>query len=79
MGLGRPDLEGWLAGASETPGSWWVDWNAWLKERSGELVPARTPGATLGAIEPAPGSYVRVRFDRPPEPPQAESVELKRA
>lgn len=61
--MSSPDLDGWVAGAVETPGSWWVDWDAWLKQRSGDMVPARTPGATLGAIEPAPGSYVRVRFD----------------
>jgi polyhydroxyalkanoate synthase len=58
-------LEEWLKGAEETPGSWWPDWDAWLKQRSGKLVPARIPGAKLGAIEPAPGSYVKVRFDAP--------------
>ncbi len=57
-------LEDWLAGAEETPGSWWVDWDAWLKTRSGRLVAPRAPGARTGAIEPAPGSYVRLRFDR---------------
>ena len=51
--------------AVEIPGSWWPDWDAWLKERSGKLVPAQGPGAKLGAIEPAPGSYVKVRFDAP--------------
>ena len=45
------------------PGSWWPDWDAWLKARSGRQVPAREPGARLGVIEPAPGSYVKVRFD----------------
>jgi len=58
-------LEAWLRTAEETPGSWWVDWDAWLKKRSGRLVAARTPGAVLGVIEEAPGSYVRVRFDKP--------------
>jgi len=58
-------LEAWLAKAEETPGSWWPDWDAWLKARSGRLVAAREPGARTGAIEPAPGSYVKVRFDRP--------------
>jgi len=66
----KPDMsaaavEEWLDGAEETPGSWWPDWHDWLKERSGKLVAARTPGATLGAIEAAPGSFVRVRFDEP--------------
>ncbi len=62
--LTPPTLEEWLKGAEETAGSWWPDWDAWLKQRSGRAVPARVPGAKLGTIEPAPGSYVRVRFDR---------------
>ncbi|MGD2132460.1 MAG: class I poly(R)-hydroxyalkanoic acid synthase [Maricaulaceae bacterium] len=54
--------EAWLEGASETPGSWWPDWKKWLARRSGEKVPARDPEAgPLKAIEPAPGSYVKVR------------------
>ncbi len=57
-------LEYWLPDAVETAGSWWPDWDAWLKERSGRLVAAREPGAKLGTIEPAPGSYVKVRFDQ---------------
>ncbi len=61
--MSQPSLETWLNGAEETPGSWWPDWDAWLKARSGRRVPAREPGAKLGAIEPAPGSYVKVRFD----------------
>jgi polyhydroxyalkanoate synthase len=63
--IAQPSLEAWLKGATETPGSWWPDWNDWLKKRSGRLVAARTPGARLGTVEPAPGSYVRVRFDSP--------------
>ena len=63
--LSAPSIEEWLEGATETPGSWWPDWDAWLKARSGKLIPAREPGAHLGTIEAAPGSYVRVRFDAP--------------
>ena len=62
--MSKPTLEAWLEGAEETPGSWWPDWDAWLRKRSGKLVDARVPGAKLGAIEPAPGSYVKVRFDQ---------------
>ncbi|MEX2518348.1 MAG: class I poly(R)-hydroxyalkanoic acid synthase [Paracoccaceae bacterium] len=57
------DLEGWLDGAEEVSGSWWPDWDRWLAARSGKRIAARKPGAKLGVIEPAPGSYVRVRFD----------------
>jgi polyhydroxyalkanoate synthase len=60
-----PSLEAWLDGAEETAGSWWPDWDAWLKTLSGRQVAARAPGARLGVIEPAPGAYVKVRFDRP--------------
>ncbi len=56
-------LEGWLAGAVETPGSWWGDWDAWLAALAGTTVDARQPGAKLGIIEPAPGAFVKARFD----------------
>lgn len=62
-GLRQETLEEWLEGAKEVEGSWWPDWDKWLSKHSGRQVAARTPGATLGALEPAPGSYVRVRFD----------------
>ncbi|MFN3261161.1 MAG: PHA/PHB synthase family protein [Pikeienuella sp.] len=62
-GVEPPTLEAWLDGAEERPGSWWPDWDRWLSERSGERAPARAPGERLGVIEPAPGSFVRVRFD----------------
>ena len=57
------DLEKWMDGAQEHPGSWWPDWEAWQKGHSGEMVPARTPGdGKLKVIEDAPGSYVKVRY-----------------
>ncbi|HMR30198.1 MAG TPA: class I poly(R)-hydroxyalkanoic acid synthase [Geminicoccaceae bacterium] len=57
-----PDAEEWLAGATHHEGSWWNDWAAWNAERSGAMVDARVPGAGgLPALEPAPGSYVKVR------------------
>ena len=69
--MSKPTLDEWLAGAEETAGSWWPDWNAWLKARSGRQVPAREPGTRLGVVEPAPGSYVKVRFDAPAALPAA--------
>jgi polyhydroxyalkanoate synthase len=55
-------LEAWMAGAVEHPGSWWPDWSAWLKARSGKQVPARDPKAgPLAVIEDAPGAFVKVR------------------
>jgi polyhydroxyalkanoate synthase len=54
-------LEAWQEGAEEHPGSWWPHYAAWLEKYSGGLVPAREPGATLGTIEDAPGSYVKAK------------------
>ncbi|MEO1651483.1 MAG: class I poly(R)-hydroxyalkanoic acid synthase, partial [Pseudomonadota bacterium] len=58
----RPEtLQEFIDTATETPGSWWHHWMAWLGPKSGVKIAARTPGARLGTIEDAPGSYVRVR------------------
>ncbi len=54
-------LAEWEATATETPGSWWPYWIAWLNERSGGWTIPRQPGQTLGVIEDAPGSYVRAK------------------
>jgi polyhydroxyalkanoate synthase len=54
-------LEDWLKTAKETPGSWWPHWNSWLARHSGGWVDARQPGAKLGVIEDAPGSYVKAK------------------
>ncbi len=57
-----PALDAWREDAVERPGSWWPDWNAWLARRSGPKVAARiVGGGGTAVIEPAPGSYVRVR------------------
>ncbi|MCW0233368.1 MAG: class I poly(R)-hydroxyalkanoic acid synthase [Ferrovibrio sp.] len=57
------NVEDWIKGAREYPGSWWDDWDAWLSEKSGDKVPARKPGdGKLKVIEPAPGSYVKKRI-----------------
>ncbi|WP_156376958.1 MULTISPECIES: class I poly(R)-hydroxyalkanoic acid synthase [unclassified Brevundimonas] len=52
----------WQAKAVEHPGSWWNHWADWLHDKSGGWVPARDPKkGPLPAIEPAPGSYVKVK------------------
>lgn len=63
-GMRAADLDEWMGGADETAGSWWPDWDEWLAKNSLRKVPARTPGAVNGVIEAAPGSYVKVRFDK---------------
>jgi polyhydroxyalkanoate synthase subunit PhaC len=58
-------LEAFLAGATETKGSWWPDWIEWIRGISADEIPAkgaRVPGkGKLKAIEDAPGSYVKAR------------------
>ena len=62
---GASTLAAFIAGATETKGSWWPDWRAWLAPRSGAQLPAsgaRLPGqGAMPAIEDAPGHYVRSR------------------
>lgn len=61
---GAANLEDWLKGATEHPGSWWPDWAEWISERSGAKVKAPTPGSgKLKVIEDAPGRYVRMKAD----------------
>jgi len=58
-------LAAFVAGATETKGSWWPDWIVWLADKGDNLVDAkgaRIPGTgPLKALEPAPGSYVKCR------------------
>lgn len=55
-----PDsLEAFVAGATETKGSWWPDWIGWIAPQSGTQVPARVPA---NPIEDAPGRYVKERI-----------------
>ena len=55
-------LAEWQAQAAEHPGSWWNHWADWLHEKSGDWIAARDPKTgPLKPIEPAPGSYVKVK------------------
>ena len=58
-------LDEFIAGATETKGSWWPDWFDWLKAHGKKTVKAggaRIPGeGKLKAIEDAPGRYVKTR------------------
>ena len=54
-----------VAGASETPGSWWPHWVQWIAQQDGAKVAVtgkRMPGSVGDKVlEDAPGSYVKAR------------------
>jgi len=55
-------FDDWLAGASEHPGTWWLDWIKWIETQAPEKVPAREPGdGKLTPLCDAPGEYVLVK------------------
>lgn len=54
--------ENWLDEASYQEGSWWPNWQEWIKQHAGEKVDARKPGTNLKPLEDAPGSYVKHRI-----------------
>ena len=57
------DVNEWIAGAKETPGSWWEDWAGWLKSHAGKHVaaPKAYGRGKYKAIEAAPGRYVKAK------------------
>lgn len=66
LNLDNPaNLDEFVAGATETKGSWWPDWAAWIAERAPAKVPAKGKRAPGGkgdkVIEDAPGRYVQSR------------------
>jgi polyhydroxyalkanoate synthase len=59
-----PSVDAWLDGATEHKGSWWPDWQRWVRRHLGGKVSARIPGeGGLPAIEDAPGTYVLKRIE----------------
>jgi polyhydroxyalkanoate synthase len=64
-GEGMPgSADAWLEQATRQEGSWWTDWEAWIRALAPETVPARKPGdRKLTVLEDAPGSYVTRRVD----------------
>ena len=57
------DANAWLDKAVERPGSWWGDWDAWMKRQSTGTVaaPSQAGSANYRVIEPAPGRYVKLK------------------
>ena len=62
---GAKTFDDFVAGATETKGSWWPNWFQWLSDFGAEQVKAggaRIPGGgAYPAIEAAPGRYVTMR------------------
>ena len=50
-------------GATQYEGSWWPDWDGWLKKQSDKTrVPARAPSESgLQAVADAPGIYIMMK------------------
>jgi len=57
----EPDPQTWFEAAEERPGSWWPDWDRWMKRHSSRMVPAsdRPGNMQYSPIEAAPGRYVK--------------------
>lgn len=56
-------LDAFVAGAAETKGSWWPDWQLWIEKLDSRRIPAegaRIP-SSVQELGDAPGSYVRTR------------------
>jgi len=55
--------EEWFNTATQHPGSWWEDWQAWIDARNDQASgAARVPGdGGLKVLEDGPGSYVMLR------------------
>jgi polyhydroxyalkanoate synthase len=55
------DAADWLEKAEERSGSWWPDWDRWMKRHSSGTVaaPTQAGNATYQKIEDAPGRYVK--------------------
>ena len=57
------DPDAWLENAEQHDGSWWPDWQKWVKKFGGAKVAARQPGGKgHKPVEDAPGSYAKVRL-----------------
>jgi polyhydroxyalkanoate synthase len=57
---GTVDAQTWFDSADEHPGSWWPDWDSWLKKHGSGTIRAPQLGSHKYApVEPAPGRYVK--------------------
>ena len=57
------NADDWLESSEQHEGSWWPNWQDWLKDYQGESIPARSPEkGSLDVLCDAPGTYVKRRL-----------------
>ncbi|MCW8907728.1 MAG: class I poly(R)-hydroxyalkanoic acid synthase [Sedimenticola sp.] len=67
--------EAWAVSADVVDGSWWPEWDRWVKQLSDDQVAARHPGERgMRLIEDAPGSYVKRTLNDIAAPAGAEAA-----
>jgi len=72
------DPESWAKEAEVVEGSWWPEWDRWVKALANDKVAARTPGDRgMPILEDAPGSYVKRTLNDTDPVPAAPSVAAK--
>ena len=58
--------QAWADEAEVNEGSWWPNWDSWVRPLASDTVKARVIGkGGLKAIEAAPGTYVKCKIDDP--------------
>ena len=87
------DPQAWADAAEVNEGSWWPNWDSWVRPLASETVKARVEGkGGLKVIEAAPGTYVKAKMDDPspvveytkldpakkPKPAAAKKAEAKK-
>lgn len=72
------DPVAWADDAEQFTGSWWPEWERWVRSQDDATIAARIPGAgPLKVIEDAPGTYVKCKKGEPV--PKLEFTELEPA
>ena len=60
------DPQAWADKAEVNEGSWWPNWDSWVRPQASDTVKARVEGkGGLKVIEAAPGTYVKCKIDDP--------------